>query len=449
MIYPPERHPPYAPESEISVLGAMLIDNNAVPKVIEMLDESMFYREPHRRIFRAMLRMFQRGMVIDPASLADALRDSGELDEVGGLGYVAEILDAVPTAANVEYYCQTVRDRATRRRLIDVCGDAIRQAHQPGDIDTDEMLESVQSRLFEVGSSATDGNLEWIKKSLYATFERIEELQASGGGITGVPTGLADLDEMTGGFQKSDLIIVAARPSMGKTALVTGIMLHAAITAKVPVAMFSLEMSRQQLNQRMLCYEGMVDLGRLLKGRLTDDDYVRLTQAAGHLNTAPIFVDDRGGVGVNYIRARARRAKSEQPDLGLIIVDYIQLCNGTGENENVRVGSVSKGLKNLAKELDVPVVALSQLSRAPTQRADHRPQLSDLRDSGSIEQDADVVMFLHRPEYYLSPKKAQEDGVQGKAELIIGKQRNGPTGDVDLFFRKESARFESSTKWGA
>jgi replicative DNA helicase len=244
-------------------------------------------------------------------------------------------------------------------------------------------------------------------------------------------------------------VIVAARPSMGKTAMVTGVALHASIVHQIPTAVFSLEMSKEQLVQRMLCSEALVDLGKLLRGRLGDDDYVRLAQAAGHLNTAPIWIDDSGALSVLEMRAKARRLKAEQPDLGLIVVDYLQLMQagpGGAENRQQEVSAISRGLKGLAKELGVPIISLSQLSRAPEQRADHRPQLSDLRESGSLEQDADLVMFLYRPEYYVTPQEAAEKGLQGKAELIIGKQRNGPTGTVDLFFRKECTRFENFTR---
>jgi replicative DNA helicase len=312
----------------------------------------------------------------------------------------------------------------------------------------EQVLDEAEQHIFQVAQSHDRAGFVWIKKILYPTFEKIEQLQAAKGGITGVATGFYDLDEMTGGFQKGDLVIIAARPSMGKTSLVTGVALHASISHQVPVAVFSLEMSREQLVQRMLCSEALVDLGRLLRGRLTDDDYVRLAQAAGHLNTAPIWIDDSGSLSVLEMRAKARRLKAEQPELGMIIVDYIQLMQASAqqaENRQQEVSAISRGLKALAKELGTPILALSQLSRAPEQRADHHPQLSDLRESGSLEQDADLVMFLYRPEYYVPPDEAQEKGLQGMAELIIGKQRNGPTGTVKLFFRRESTRFESFT----
>jgi replicative DNA helicase len=441
----PERQPPYAPEAEISVLGGMLIDGDAVAKAMEIIDDSMFYREGNRRIFRSMARLFQRGQVIDAVTLIEELKKTDELDGVGGMGYVGELLDVVPTAANIEYHARIVRERALLRRLIEASSGIIRDSYEPGERTVEEVLDEAEQRIFQVAQSHDRTGFVWIKKILYPTFEKIEQLQAAKGGITGVPTGFYGLDDLTGGFQKGDLVIVAARPSMGKTALVTGVALHAAIAHQVPVAVFSLEMSKEQLVQRMLCSEALVDLGRLLRGRLSEDDYVRLAQAAGHLNTAPIWIDDSGTLTVLETRAKARRLKADQPELGLIIIDYIQLMHSAGEAENRQqeVSAISRGLKALAKELSVPILALSQLSRAPEQRADHRPQLSDLRESGSLEQDADLVMFLYRPEYYLPQLEAQEKGLQGKAELIIGKQRNGPTGSVDLFFRKECTRFES------
>ena len=440
-----DRNPPYAPEAEISVIGGMLIDGDAVAKAIEIVDDTMFYREANRRIFRAMARLFQRGQVIDPVTLSEDLSKTDELESVGGLAYLGELLDAVPTAANIEYHARIVRERALLRRLIEASSQIIRDSYESGECTVEEVLDLAEQRIFQVAQSQEREGFVWIKKILYPTFEKIEQLQAAKGGITGVPSGFHGIDEMTGGLQKGDLVIVAARPSMGKTALVTGIALHAAISHQVPVAMFSLEMSKQQVVQRMLCSEALVDLGRLLRGRLQDDDFGRLAQAAGHLNTAPLWIDDSGSVSVLEMRAKARRLKADQPDLGLVIVDYIQLMSGGGDAENRQqeVSAISRGLKSLAKELEVPIIALSQLSRAPEQRSDHRPQLSDLRESGSIEQDADLVGFLYRPEYYLTREEAQEKGVQGRAEFIIGKQRNGPTGAVDLYFRKECARFES------
>jgi replicative DNA helicase len=436
-----ERQPPYAPEAEISVLGGMLIDNDAVAKAIEIVDDTMFYREANRRVFRGIGRLFQRGQVVDPVTLGEELKKTDELDGVGGMAYIAELLDAVPTAANIEYHARIIRERALLRNLIQASSEIIRDSYESGERTVEEILDEAEQRIFQVAQQHERGGFVWIKKILYPTFEKIEQLQASKGGITGVPTGLYDLDELTGGFQKGDLVIVAARPSMGKTAFVTGVALHAAISSRLPVALFSLEMSKEQLVQRMLCTEALVDLGRLLRGRLSDDDYVQLAQAAAHLNTAPIWIDDSGSLNVLEMRAKSRRLKADQPKLGMIIVDYIQLMTAAGRAENrvQEVSAISRGLKALAKELAVPILALSQLSRAPEQRTDHRPQLSDLRESGSIEQDADLVMFLYRPEYY----HREDPELHGKAELIIGKQRNGPTGLVKLYFRRECTRFES------
>ncbi|HUF70415.1 MAG TPA: replicative DNA helicase [Longimicrobiales bacterium] len=436
-----ERQPPYAPEAEISVLGGMLIDNDAVAKAIEIVDDTMFYREANRRVFRGMGRLFQRGQIVDPVTLGEELKKTDELDGVGGMAYIAELLDAVPTAANIEYHARIIRERALLRRLIEASSEIIRDSYESGERTVDEILDEAEQRIFQVAQQHERGGFVWIKKILYPTFEKIEQLQAAKGGITGVSTGYYDLDEMTGGFQKGDLVIIAARPSMGKTAFVTGVALQAAIASRTPVALFSLEMSKEQLVQRMLCSEALVDLGRLMRGRLTDDDYVQLAQAAAHLNTAPVWIDDSGSLNVLEMRAKARRLKADQPELGMIIVDYIQLMNSAGKAENrvQEVSAISRGLKALAKELAVPILALSQLSRAPEQRTDHRPQLSDLRESGSIEQDADLVMFLYRPEYY----HRDDPELHGKAELIIGKQRNGPTGLVNLYFRRECTRFES------
>lgn len=443
-----DRHPPYAPEAEISVLGAMLIDGDAVAKAVEIVDDGMFYREANRRIFRAMARLFERGQVVDPVTLSEELNKTGELEAVGGVAYLAELLDAVPTAANVEYHARIVRERALLRRLIDASTQIIRSAYEVGEKTVDQILDEAEQRIFQVAQSHDRGGFVWIKQILYPTFEEIEKLQSAKGGLTGVPTGFPDLDSMTGGLQRGDLIVLAARPSMGKTSLAIGIALHAAISHQVPTAVFSLEMSKEQIVQRMLCHEALVDLGKLRRGMLDDDDYVRLAQAAGHLNTAPIWIDESGSLTNLEMRAKARRLKADHRELGLIVVDYIQLMHSAGkvENRQQEVSEISRSLKALAKELDVPILALSQLSRAPEQRADHRPQLSDLRESGSIEQDADVVLFLYRPERYLATREeAIEQGVAGLAELIIAKQRNGPTGMVQLYFRGESTRFESRT----
>jgi replicative DNA helicase len=443
---PPEydRQPPYSLEAEVAVLGGMLIDNDAVPKAVEVIDDSMFYREANRRLFRGMVRLFERGDVVDVIMLNEELKNTGELEAAGGAPYLAQLLDAVPTAANIEYHAGIVRDKAVLRRLIDAASDIIRDVHDQGELSVEQVMDQAEQRVFRVAEGHDRQGFVWIKEILWPTFEHIERIQESGGGIIGVPTGFKDLDEMTTGLQKGDLVIVAGRPSMGKTSWAMNVAQTAAIEHNTTVAIFSLEMSKEQLVQRFLCSEGRVDAQNLRKGRMSPEEYQRLAAAAGHLNTAPLWIDDSPGNTVLEMRAKARRLKSET-DLGMLIIDYMQLMSGStrAENRVQEVSEISRGLKALARELDIPVVALSQLSRAPEQRPDRRPQLSDLRDSGSIEQDADLVMFLYRPEYYFGPVDNDGNSIVGKAELIVSKQRNGPTGPVNLYFHKQYMRFES------
>ena len=440
-----DRSPPYSLEAEVSVLGGMLIDPSAVAKVIEIVDDSMFFREANRRLARCMVRLFQTGQVIDVITVSDDLEKNGELDAAGGHGYLAELLDAVPTAANIEYHARIVREKALLRRLIDASTEIIRDVYEPGDQDVEELLDQAEQKIFQVAQSHEREGFVWIKEILWPAFEHIEKLQEAKGGITGVPSGFRDLDRMTSGFQAGDLIIVAARPSMGKTSWVLNVAQNAAIDHQVQVGIFSLEMSKEQLVQRLLCAEGRIDLQKLRKGMLSPGEYQRLATAAGHLNTAPIWIDDQAGISLLEMRAKARRLKAET-DLGMVVIDYMQLMSGSGKRENRQqeVSEISRGLKALAKELEVPVIALSQLSRAPEQRTGHRPQLSDLRESGSIEQDADLVMFLYREEYYLIQQGEIERAmeVEGQSDLIIGKQRNGPTGKVSLYFHKAYTRFD-------
>jgi replicative DNA helicase len=417
----------------------------------EVLDECMFYRERHRRIFRAMVALRDRGDVVDTIQLIEEVRRRGELEHAGGVEYLTSLMDAVATSAAVDYHARTVLDMHRLRALIEAGTSIVRDGYEPGERSVDVLLDAAESRILQVGATqrASD-DMPTIKKILHGTFQQIEELQKAKGGLTGVGTGLVDLDDRTAGLQKGDLVVLAARPSMGKTALATTVALHAATSGQKKVAIFLYEGSKEQLVQRMLCSEALVDLHKMRRGRLADDDYVRLAQAAGHLNVAPMWIEDRLTGPVSEIRSRLRKLKREQGEVDLIIVDYLQLMTeGVRENRNQDVSAISRGLKLVAKEANAPVVALSQLSRAPEQRSDHRPQLSDLRESGSIEQDADLVMFLYRPDYYLSDADAQEKGVAGKTELIIAKQRNGPIGSIDLFFRKESTRFESMTRPGA
>ena len=440
-----DRRPPYSEDAEQAVLSAMLMDQDAVLRATEHLDDTMFYAERHRRIFRAMISIAERGAVVDPLTLADELGRRGELDASGGKDYIGFLMDAVPTAANIEYHAQIVREKALLRRLIEVSTSIVQEAFE-GKHTAGELLDDAESKIFQVAQQRSREGFTRIKELLWPTMERIEALQAGGKTVTGVPTGFNDLDEMTSGFQPADLIIVAARPSMGKTAFTLNIAQHAAIDANIPVAFFSLEMSKESLVQRMLTAEARVDAQRLRKGMLRDDDFPRLARAAGILSSAPIWIDDTPGITLLEMRSKARRLKADN-GVGMIVVDYLQLMQGPAnvESRQQEVSQISRGLKALAKELSVPVVALSQLSRAPEQRTgdNKRPQLSDLRESGAIEQDADLIMFLFRQEFYDGPVDKDGNSLEGKAEVIVGKQRNGPIGIVNLFFQKNFTRFEN------
>jgi replicative DNA helicase len=443
-----DRRPPYSEEAEQAVLSAMLMDQDAVMRAAETLDDSMFYAERHRRVYRAMIALTETGSVVDPLTLADELARRGELEAAGGKDYIGFLVDVVPTAANVEYHARIVREKALLRRLIEASTSIVQSAFE-GRNTADELLDEAESRIFHVSQQRGREGFTRIKELLWPTMERIEALQRGGKTVTGVPTGFADLDELTSGFQPADLVVIAARPSMGKTALTLNIAQHAAIEAQVPIAFFSLEMSKESLVQRMLTSEARVDAQRLRKGMLRDDDFPRLARAAGILSSAPVYIDDTPGISMLEMRSKARRLKADA-ELGLIIVDYLQLMQGPADSESRQqeVSTISRGLKSLAKELGVPVVALSQLSRAPEQRAGEdkgRPQLSDLRESGAIEQDSDVILFIYRPEVYFGPVDKDGNSLEGRAEIIVGKQRNGPIGSVNLFFHKQYTRFESYT----
>jgi len=424
----------------------MLMDTDAILRAGEHVDDTMFYDERHRRIFRAMISISQRGEVVDPVTLGNELLRRGELDASGGKEYIGELIDAVPTSANVEYHAKIVKEKALLRRLIETSTNIITEAFQ-GRATAEELLDDAEQKIFQVSQQRGLQGFTRVKELMWPTMERIEALQRGGKTITGVASGFTDLDELTSGFQPADLVIVAARPSMGKTALVLNIAQYAAIEKNVPVALFSLEMSKESLVQRMLTAEGRVDAQKMRKGLLRDEDYSRLARAAGILSGAPIWIDDSAGISLLEIRSKARRLKADQ-DIGMVVIDYLQLIQGpaSSESRQQEISQISRSLKALAKELAVPVVALSQLSRAPEQRAgDHRPQLSDLRESGAIEQDADLVMFIYRQEVYDGATDKDGNSLEGRAEVIIGKQRNGPIGLVNLFFHKAYTRFENYT----
>ena len=437
------RQPPYSPEAEQAVLGAMLLDADAALRAAETLEDWMFYREGHRRLFRVMIGMTRHGGVVDPITLKDELERKGELDAAGGVEYLSYLLDAVPTAANFDYHAKIVRDKALLRRLVEVGTQIVQEAFD-GKRLAAEVLDAAERKIFEVAEHRTAVGFERLKKLLWPTMERIESLHGAGQTITGVASGFKDLDERTAGFQPSDLVIVAARPAMGKTAFCLNVAQHAAIEHSTGVAIFSLEMSREGIVQRLLTSEARVDAHRLRSGTLRDADYKLLAGAAGILSSAPIWIDDSASLTPLELRSKARRIKAEQ-DIGLIMVDYLQLMREPEYSENrvQEISAISRSLKALAKELHVPVIALSQLSRAPEQRGGEgrRPQLSDLRESGAIEQDADVVLFIYRAEMYAKPE--ERDEVAGQAEVIIGKQRNGPTGMVKLFFHNQYTRFDN------
>ena len=436
------RSAPWSPEAEQAVLGAMLLDQDAALRAVEMVDDTVFYREEHRRLFRAMRALIERRSVIDPVTLNDELERRGELAQVGGAEYVAELVDAAPTAANLEHHARILREKAILRRLIEASTQTITEAYD-GRSHAPDLLDVAEGRIFQISQQRRDQGFIRLKEMLWPTMERIEALQRSGKTITGVPTGFVDLDEMTSGFQPSELVIVAARPSMGKTALVLNIAAHAAIEAKMGVAVFSLEMSKDALVQRLLTAEARVDSSRVRRSALRDADFGRLARAAGILQGCPIWIDDTPAITLLEMRSKARRLKAEH-DISLLVVDYLQLMRSPeyAENRVQEISDVSRSLKGLARELQIPVIALSQLSRASEQRGGERkPILSDLRDSGAIEQDADLVIFIHRADYY----DKEDETKRGLAEIMLAKHRNGPTGDITLRFSREFTRFDNFT----
>ncbi len=434
--------PPQNTDAEMSLLGAVLIDEEVLADISEHVTAKDFYDKRHATVFKGMMRLYERHRPVDLLTLTDELKKKDELDTIGGMAYLTELTNYVPTAAHAEAYAEMVASKAMRRRLIKASAD-ISELGYNEDTNIQELLAKAEAELFSVSDQSLKQDLVSLEAILTDSFDRIEELHRNKGQLRGVRTGYRDLDNMTAGLQRSDLIILAARPAMGKTTLVTNLAYNVATVAKQPVLFFSLEMSKEQLVDRMLADAAGVNAWNIRTGNLSDDDFSKLSEAMGEMAEAPIFIDDTPGLSVLEMRTKARRAAHDQP-LGLIIVDYLQLMQATGRSDGNRVqevSEISRGLKLIARELNVPVIALSQLSRSVESRSPQIPQLSDLRESGSIEQDADIVMFIYREAYY-NPETDREN----ITDLIIAKHHNGPTGKVELYFHPERLRFMSLDK---
>jgi len=437
MLY--DRVPPQNLEAEQAVLGAILLESEALVTSMERLKSEDFYSVAHQRIFDAMVSLNDDNEPIDLVTLASRLQDLGQMDEIGGIIYLTKLANAVPTAANVEYYASIVEEKSILRRLIRTATQIVSSGYATED-DVGVLLNDAETRIMEISSGRSSTGFISIRDVLMEVFERVEFLYNNRGGVTGIPSGFVDLDRMTSGFQPNDLIIVAARPSVGKTAFALNIAQNVAVRASETVAIFSLEMSAAQLVQRIICAESNVDAQRMRTGHLEGDDWEKLSMAIGSLSEAQIYIDDTPGITVSELRAKCRRLKKEK-GLGMILIDYLQLIQGrgkAGENRQQEVSEISRTLKQIARELEVPVIALSQLSRGVEQRQDKRPMMSDLRESGSIEQDADIVAFLYRDDYY--DKESEKKNI---IEIIIAKQRNGPVGTVELVFLKNFNKFVS------
>ncbi|HLB95091.1 MAG TPA: replicative DNA helicase [Nitrospiria bacterium] len=435
---PISKLPPQNVEAEQSVLGAILLDNNALNKALEILNPDDFYKEAHKRIFKTILDLNERNETIDLITLTDYLKGRNELEQIGGASYLTSLVNSVPTAANVRQHSKIIHEKALLRNLINVATEIVTQGYE-GSGRVEDLLDQAESSIFGISERKIRPSFVPLKEIVKGSFETIERLYERKERVTGVPTGFTDLDEITSGLQPSDLIVIAGRPSMGKTSLALGIAQYAGIEKRLTTAVFSLEMSKEQLVMRMLCSEGRVDAHKLRSGYLGRADWPKLTTAAGRLTEAPIFIDDSPALSVLEMRAKARRLKAER-GLDLIIVDYLQLMRGRGEADTreQEISEISRSLKALAKELHLPVVALSQLSRAVESRTDRRPVLADLRESGAIEQDADVVIFIYRDEIY-----RQTDENKGLADIMISKQRNGPVGIRKMAFIDRYTRFEN------
>ena len=434
----------------MSVLGGILLENDALNKALELLRPEDFYRESHRKIFSALIDLSDRGEPADLVTLTSMLQTKGELEEVGGSSYLGVLVDYVPTAANISYYCRMVKEKSLARHMINVSTEIASRGYDGGDIES--TLDWAEKSIFEISGMKSSPSYFSTREIMQETFKNIEKLYQRKELVTGVPTGFTDLDTMTAGMQPSDLVIIAGRPSMGKTAFILNIVENAGVRANPPVStlVFSLEMSKEQLVQRMLCSVSRVDASRLRTGHLVDSDWGKLTDGADVLSSAPIYIDDTPAITVLELRAKARRLKAEK-NLGLVVVDYLQLMQGhNSESRQQEISEISRSLKALAKELKIPVIALSQLNRSLENRTDKRPIMADLRESGAIEQDADVIMFIYREAVYCEDCKSRdrtcEKGHEKDAEIVIGKQRNGPIGTVHLTFQGQFTRFEDQSK---
>jgi len=435
------RNPPQNISAEQAALGSMLLQEDAILHGVDILRPEDFYKKSHQNIFKCILELFEKSRGVDLVTLTEELNRINLLEEIGGVTYLTNLINSVPTAANIEYYVKIIEEKSILRNLINSATKIISMGYEEKE-DAKILLDKAEHLVFEVSERNLGQSFVPIKEILQDSFEKIENLYHRDEFITGVPSGFDEFDDITTGFQPSELIVIAGRPGMGKTAFCMSVAQYIAVSKNIPVALFSLEMSKSQLVQRMLCSEARVDAHNLRKGRLAESDWPTLSMAAGRLASAPIFIDDTAGITCLEIKAKARRLKA-QHDLGLIIVDYLQLIASSGrvENRQQEISEISRSLKGLARELNIPLIAVSQLSRAVEQRIERKPRLSDLRESGAIEQDADLVVFLYREEYY-KPKTERK----GIAEVIISKQRNGPTGQIDLAFIKEYAKFENLTR---
>ncbi|WP_010237479.1 replicative DNA helicase [Clostridium arbusti] len=430
----PLRSLPQNIEAEQSVLGSMILDKTSIAEAAEILRGDDFYRENHKLIFSSIIDLYQRDIPVDMITLIEHLRSTEKLEGAGGITYITEICDSVPSTANLSSYIDIVSEKAILRRLIKSSTEIIEESYNQQD-DVPKVLDSAEKKIFDIAQNTVSSDFESISSVLERGFLEIERLYNNKGEVTGVPSGFPELDAKTSGFQKGDMILIAARPSMGKTTFALNLAEYAALRSSKSIVVFSLEMSKEQLAYKLLCSEANVDMLKLRTGNLEDSDWDNIARASGPLAEAKIYIDDTAGISVMEMRSKCRRIKIEH-GIDMIIVDYLQLMSGRGESRQQEVSEISRSIKALAKEMQCPVIALSQLSRAPEQRTDHRPMLSDLRESGSIEQDADLVMFLYRDEYY--DKETEDKNV---AECIIAKQRNGPTGTVKLAWLGQFSKF--------